>query len=96
MTNENRQFGNLLVLQAAYHSPLLRPMIPEGCLEMLLSKTIHWYDTLAGISPPLARDREILGRSAERGGIRIGVQGELGAGRGGQVEVGVGMGREGH
>ena len=61
-----RQFGNLLMLQAAYQSPALRPMVPGEVLANLIAKTIHWFRTLMPISPALRRDCQILENAAAK------------------------------
>ncbi|KAI9758858.1 MAG: hypothetical protein M1840_003741 [Geoglossum simile] len=54
------QFGNLLVLQAAYRSPLLRPIVKPEELKKLMEKTIQFFRNLAPISPTLETDGQIL------------------------------------
>ncbi|KAK6505102.1 hypothetical protein TWF481_007024 [Arthrobotrys musiformis] len=54
------QFGNLLVLQAAYRHPKLREFVNRATLGDLLEKTIGFLHTLAPISPSLALDAQIL------------------------------------
>ncbi|KAF3169811.1 hypothetical protein TWF225_004694 [Orbilia oligospora] len=54
------QFGNLLVLQAAYKHPKLREFVNRATLGDLLDKTIRFLHTLAPISPSLALDAQIL------------------------------------
>jgi len=57
-------FGNLLVLQAAYQSPVLNSLIAPHVLSELLDKTVHWFQTLAPLSPALRRDISILENAA--------------------------------
>ncbi|KAK6360604.1 hypothetical protein TWF730_006741 [Orbilia blumenaviensis] len=54
------QFGNLLVLQAAYRHPKLREFVDRATLGDLLDKTIRFLHTLAPISPSLNLDARIL------------------------------------
>lgn len=54
------QFGNLLVLQAAYNSTKLKELVNGQQLEGLFVRTLDWYRTLAPISPALGRDLHIL------------------------------------
>lgn len=54
------QFGNLLVLQAAYNSTQLKELVDGQQLENLFVRTLAWYRTLAPISPALKRDLHIL------------------------------------
>ncbi|KAG0131492.1 hypothetical protein HOY82DRAFT_608088 [Tuber indicum] len=60
------QFGNLLVLQAAYQSPSLKSMIPQPLLAELFQKTIHWLQTLSPISSALKHDAQILENAAAK------------------------------
>ncbi|EPS37909.1 hypothetical protein H072_8333 [Dactylellina haptotyla CBS 200.50] len=60
------QFGNMLVLQAAYKHPKLREFVNRGELQMLLDKTILFLRTLAPISPSLAQDVQILQDAASK------------------------------
>lgn len=62
-TVPSRQFGNLLVLQAAYRHPILRDLVPREKLTHLLTKTIVFLRNLSPISPTLRYDAEILERS---------------------------------
>lgn len=62
----NSQFGNLLVLQAAYHSPVLRPLINPQLLAQLIDKTIYWFRTLAATIPVLHSDAEILRNTSSK------------------------------
>ncbi|KAK6359731.1 hypothetical protein TWF696_000871 [Orbilia brochopaga] len=54
------QFGNLLVLQAAYKHPMLNRFVDKDILRDLLLKTIHFLHTLSPISPSLREDVMIL------------------------------------
>ncbi|KAF3923255.1 hypothetical protein ABW21_db0201104 [Orbilia brochopaga] len=54
------QFGNLLVLQAAYKHPMLNRFVDKDTLRDLLNKTIHFLQTLSPISPSLGQDVVIL------------------------------------
>ncbi|KAI9787488.1 MAG: hypothetical protein M1839_000017 [Geoglossum umbratile] len=54
------QFGNLLVLQAAYRSQLLRPIVRPDDLRYLMEETIQFFRHLAPISPTLETDAQIL------------------------------------
>ncbi|KAI9865722.1 MAG: hypothetical protein M1813_002180 [Trichoglossum hirsutum] len=54
------QFGNLLVLQAAYRSQLLRPIVHPDDLKYLMEETIQFFRHLAPISPTLHIDAAIL------------------------------------
>ena len=56
----NRQFGNLLVLQAAYRSQLLRPIVHPDDLKYLMEETIQFLKHLTPISPALCIDAAIL------------------------------------
>lgn len=58
-----RQFGNLLVLQAASRHPVLRDLIPQDRLSHLLTETITFLRSLSPISPTLKFDATILERS---------------------------------
>ncbi|CUS09213.1 unnamed protein product [Tuber aestivum] len=60
------QFGNLLVLQAAYQSPALKSMVPQHLLAELFRKTIHWLQTLSPISSALKHDAHILENAAAK------------------------------
>ncbi|KAL7272549.1 hypothetical protein RUND412_004639 [Rhizina undulata] len=60
------QFGNLLVLQAAYQSPSLKNMISPQTLRDLINKTVHWLHTLAPISDALRKDAAILENAASK------------------------------
>jgi hypothetical protein len=60
LTLRNRQFGNLLVLQAAYRSQLLRPIVRPADLKYLMEETIQFFRHLAPISPTLEIDAQIL------------------------------------
>ncbi|RPA99602.1 hypothetical protein L873DRAFT_1827964 [Choiromyces venosus 120613-1] len=60
------QFGNLLVLQAAYQSPALKNMVPQHLLAELFQKTVHWLQTLSPISSALRRDAQILENAAAK------------------------------
>ena len=55
-----RQFGNLLVLQAASRHPVLRDLVPQDRLNHLLNKTIMFLRNLSPISPTLRFDARIL------------------------------------
>lgn len=61
-----RQFGNLLVLQAASQSPTLKNMIPQHVLAELFQKTIYWLQTLSPISSALRHDAQILENAAAK------------------------------
>src|SRR5262249_43231099 len=61
-----RQFGNLLVLQAAYRHPKLRSFVDKDVLKNLLEKTLHFLHTLSPISPSLAQDVLILKDAASK------------------------------
>lgn len=54
-----RQFGNMLVLSAAYNSPL-RPLVDGDKLLSLLDRTIKFLAQNRYISPSLRRDADIL------------------------------------
>ncbi|KAH0566193.1 hypothetical protein GP486_000407 [Trichoglossum hirsutum] len=54
------QFGNLLVLQAAYRSELLRETVNADDLKYLMEKTIQFFKHLSPISPTLRIDANIL------------------------------------
>ncbi|KAH0548116.1 hypothetical protein GP486_008154, partial [Trichoglossum hirsutum] len=54
------QFGNLLVLQAAYRSQLLRPIVHPDDLKYLMEETIQFFKHLSPISPTLRIDAAIL------------------------------------
>lgn len=56
----SRQFGNLLVLQAAHRHHLLRDLVPREKLNVLLTKTIVFLRNLSPISPTLKFDAAIL------------------------------------
>ncbi|KAI5292511.1 hypothetical protein KEM52_006298 [Ascosphaera acerosa] len=53
------QFGNMLVLSAAYNSPL-RPLVDGDKLLALLNRTIKFLSQNRYISPTLRRDADIL------------------------------------
>lgn len=57
----HRQFGNMLVLAAAYKS-LLRVLIDREKLRQLLDRTIHFLLRSKTISPTLVKDAEILSK----------------------------------
>ena len=65
------QFGNLLVLQAAYHHSRLRSMVDREVLKSLVESTVHFLDTLSPISPALAQDAIILQDSARKLGFEV-------------------------
>ncbi|KAF2213644.1 hypothetical protein CERZMDRAFT_120850 [Cercospora zeae-maydis SCOH1-5] len=54
------QFGNMLVLCAAYRSSYIRPMVSEVKLKKLMERTIRFLRCLAPISPTCAADCGIL------------------------------------
>ncbi|KAH0563168.1 hypothetical protein GP486_002265 [Trichoglossum hirsutum] len=54
------QFGNLLVLQAAYRSPLLRSLVHPDDLKYLMEEAIQLFEKLSPISPTLRIDAAIL------------------------------------
>lgn len=60
------QFGNLLVLQAAYKHPMLKQFVDGETLRDLLWKTINFLRSLAPISPSLAQDVLILEDAASK------------------------------
>ena len=62
----DRQFGNLLVLQAASQSPTLKSMVPPHVLAELFQKTIYWLQTLSPISSALRHDAQILENAAAK------------------------------
>lgn len=73
--NGYSQFGNLLVLQAAYQSPALKNMIAPQVLCDLITKTIRWLQTLAPISSALRKDAQILENAASK--LDYSLQGRL-------------------
>ena len=60
LTMTDRQFGNMLVLAAAYQSPRLREFVDRERLEELLLRTIRVLSDHKEISPTLSKDAEIL------------------------------------
>lgn len=66
-----RQFGNLLVLSAAYRSNELRHLIPSHVLASLFSKTIYFFRTLSPISAALRKDLQILEHTASKLDLNI-------------------------
>ncbi|KAK4614344.1 uncharacterized protein CLAFUR5_09229 [Fulvia fulva] len=54
------QFGNMLVLSAAYESPLLGTWVPQERFQQLMQRTITFLRRLAPISPTSAADCGIL------------------------------------
>ena len=60
-----------MILQAAYQSPALRSLMPRNgdMLGELLRKTIHWFQTLTPISPPVRKDAVILESVAHKVGF---------------------------
>ncbi|KAM3413937.1 hypothetical protein BST61_g10608 [Cercospora zeina] len=54
------QFGNMLVLCAAFRSSIIRPMVSEERLKALMERTINFLRRLAPISPTCAADCGIL------------------------------------
>lgn len=55
-----RQFGNLLVLSAAYKSKTLGALVPSERLDWLFNRTIKLLKGLSPISQTLAKDCQIL------------------------------------
>ncbi|KAF8418428.1 hypothetical protein EV426DRAFT_707572 [Tirmania nivea] len=60
------QFGNLLVLSAAFLCPTLKHLIPSQLLHELYSKTIFFLRTLSPISAALKQDLLILEHTAAK------------------------------
>lgn len=60
------QFGNLLVLSAAFLCPTLKHLIPSQLLHELFSKTIFFLRTLSPISAALGQDLLILEHTAAK------------------------------
>ena len=60
MGTAHAQFGNLLVLSAAYKSKTLGQYVANSKLNHLFDRTIKMLNELAPISSTLARDCEIL------------------------------------
>ncbi|KAK3669141.1 hypothetical protein LTR78_010981 [Recurvomyces mirabilis] len=54
------QFGNMLVLSAAYYSKNLNPMVPPDHFKTLLERTVAFLRRVASISPTCKVDSEIL------------------------------------
>jgi hypothetical protein len=55
-----RQWGNLLVLQAAYKDPILKQFIDVATLKGLLEKTVSFLKLVAKPSSALYTDLRIL------------------------------------
>ncbi|KAI5807562.1 hypothetical protein DFH27DRAFT_546792 [Peziza echinospora] len=65
------QFGNLLVLSAAYRSNELKHLVPSHILSSLFSKTIFFLRTLSPISAALRKDLQILENTAIKLDLKI-------------------------
>ena len=63
------QWGNLLVLQAAYRDPLLSHLIDGKELKLLLTKTLEFLKMHAQPSSSLALDVKILEYAGQQTGL---------------------------
>jgi hypothetical protein len=60
MLTTSRQFGNMLVLSAAWHTFFLRKLIDRDRFQELLDRTIGFLSKLSSISPTCRDDCKIL------------------------------------
>jgi hypothetical protein len=60
LTSPCSQFGNMLVLSAAYYNKDLNSLVRTERLKKLLKRTIHFLQDLAPISPTSKLDCGIL------------------------------------